>query len=154
MKSLLEEAAVKTVVKKIHPQSVAGPCGLRYSRLQAALCDELVEDRAAFATLVLSSHVLPQVIWTLDTSASLSALRQKTRPVARGDVLWRIIGAVFYRRYGRKLTDYFQPCGQYGVEVLGGVEIMALTATLGFGEGCATLSNDGANAFSSIYRYG
>ena len=31
---------------------------------------------------------------------------------------------------------------------------MALTATLGFGEVCATLSNDGANAFSNIYRYG
>ena len=31
---------------------------------------------------------------------------------------------------------------------------MSLTATLGFGEGCAILSNDGTNAFSSIYRYG
>ena len=109
MKNLLEEAAVKAVVKKTNPQSVAGPCGLRYGHLQAALCNELVEDRAAFATLVVSSRVLPQVLWTLHTSASLSALRQKTRPVAHGDVLWGVIGAVFYRRCGRKLTDYFQP---------------------------------------------
>ena len=30
---------------------------------------------------------------------------------------------------------------------------MALTATLGFEEGCTILSYDGANAFNSIYRH-
>ena len=130
-----------------------GPSGLRYSHLQAALCDELVEDLAAFATLVFSSRLLPQVFWTLHTSANLSALGQKARPVACGDVLRRVIGAVFCRRYGRKLADYFQPWGQYGVAVSGGVEIMTLTATLSFEEGCTFLSYDGANAFSSIYRH-
>ena len=35
---------------------------------------------------------------------------------------------------------YFQPWGQYGVAVSGGVEIMAFTATLGFEEGCTILS--------------
>ena len=109
MKNLLEEAAVKAVVKKTNPQSVTSPCGLRYSHLEAALYNELVEDRAAFATLIFFIRVFPQVFWTLHTSASLSAMRQKTRPVARGDVLWRVIGAVFYRLYGRKLADYFQP---------------------------------------------
>ena len=72
--------------------------------------------------------------------------------MACGDVLRRVIGAVFCRRYGRKLADYFQPWGQYGVAVSGGVEIMAFTATLGFEEGCTILSYDGANAFNSIYR--
>ena len=57
------------------------------------------------------------------------------------------------RRYGRKLADYFQPWGQYGVAVSGGVEIMALTARLSFEEGCTILSYDGANAFNSIYRH-
>ena len=70
-----------------------------------------------------------------------------------GDVLRRVIGAVFCRRYGRKLADYFQPWGQYGVAVSGRVEIIALTATLGFEEGCIILSYDGANAFNSIYRH-
>ena len=153
MENLFEEATVKAVIKKANPQSAAGPSGLRYSHLQAALCDELVEDLAAFATLVFSSRVLPQVFWTLHTSANLSALGQKARPVACGDVLRRVIGAVFCRRYGRKLADYFQPWGQYGVAVSGGVEIMALTATLGFEEGCTILSYDGANAFNSIYRH-
>ena len=150
MENLFEEATVKAVIKKTNPQSAAGPFGLRYSYLQAALCDELVEGLAAFATLVFSSRVLPQVFWTLHTSANLSALGKKARPVACGHVLRRVIGAVFCHRYGRKLADYFQPWGHYGVAASGGVEIMALTATLGLEEGCTILLYDGANAFNSI----
>ena len=153
MENLFEEATVEAVIKKNNPQSAADPSGLRYSHLQAALCDELVEDVAAFATLVFSRRVLPQVFWTLHTSANLSALGQKARPVACGDVLRRVIGAVFCRRHGRKLADYFQPWGQYGVAVSGGVEIMAFTSTLDFEEGCTILSYDGANPFNSIYRH-
>ena len=153
MENLFEKATVKAVIKKANPQSAAGPCGLRYSHLQAALCDELIEDLTAFATLVFASRVFPQVFWTLHTSANLSALGENARPVACGDVLRRVIGAVFCRRYGRKLADYFQPWGQYGVAVSGGVEIMALTATLGFEEGCNILSYDVANVFNSIYRH-
>ena len=109
MENLFEEATVKAAIKKINPQSPAGASGLRYSNLQAALCDKLVEDLAAFATLVISSHILPQVFWTLHTNANLSALGQNARPVACGDVLRRVTGAVFCRRCDRKLVDYFQP---------------------------------------------
>ena len=70
-----------------------------------------------------------------------------------GDVLRRVIGAVFCRRYGRKLADYFQPWGQYDVAVSGGVEIMTPTAILGCEEGCTILSYDEANAFNNIYRH-
>ena len=153
MKNLFEEATVKAVIKKVNPQSAAGPSELRYNHLQAALCNELVEDLAVFATLVFSSRVLPQVFWTPHTNANLSVLGQKVRPVACGGVLWRVIGGVFYRRCGRKLADYFQPWGQYGVAVSSGLEIMALTATLGFEEGCTILSYNGANAFNSIYYH-
>ena len=73
--------------------------------------------------------------------------------MACGDVLRRVIGAVFCRRYGRKLADYFQPWGQLGVAVSCGVEIMAFTATLSFKEGCTILSYDRANAFNRIYRH-
>ena len=99
------------------------------------------------------SRVLPQVFWALHTSANLSALGQKVRPVVCGDVLRRVIGVVFCRRYGRKLADYFQPWGQYGVAVSSGVEIVALKATLGFEEGCTIVSYDGANAFDNIYHH-
>ena len=125
-------------------QSEAGPSGLRCSHLQAALCEELVKDLATFATLVSHSRVMPHVFWTLHTSANRSALGQKARTVACGDVLRRVIGAVFCRRYGRKLADYFQTWGQYDVVVSGGVEIMALTATLDFEESCTILSYDRA----------
>ena len=92
IENLFEEATVKAVIKKANPQSAAGPSGLRHSHLQAALCDELAEDLAAFATLVFSSRLPPQVFWTLHTSAKLPALGQKARPVACGDVLRRVIG--------------------------------------------------------------
>ena len=59
VENLFDEATVRAVIKKANPQSLAGPSGLRCSHLQAALCDELVEDLAAFATLVFSSRVLP-----------------------------------------------------------------------------------------------
>ena len=115
---------------------------------------KLVEDLAAFTTLVVSSGVLPQVFWALHTSANLSALGEKSKPLACGDVLRRVIGTVICRQYGRKLSDYFQPCGQYGVAVSGRVEIMAFIATLCFIKECCTiLSYDGANAFNSIYRH-
>ena len=109
MENLFEEATVKAAIKKVNQQNAAGPSGLRYSHLQTALCDELVEGPAAFATLVFSRRVLPQVFWTLHTSANLSALVKKAGPVACGDVLRRVIGAVFCRRYGRKLADYSHP---------------------------------------------
>ena len=73
--------------------------------------------------------------------------------MACGDVLRRVIGAVFFRRYDRKLADYFQPWGQYGVTVSGGVEIMTLTAAPSFEQGCTIFSYDGANAFSSVYHH-
>ena len=58
--NLFEEATVKTAIKIANPQSAAGPSGLRYSHLQAALCNELVEDVAAFPMLVFSSRFCPK----------------------------------------------------------------------------------------------
>ena len=60
MKDLFDEATVKAVIKKANPQSAAGPSGLRYSHLQAALRNELIEDLVMFATS-FSSRILPQI---------------------------------------------------------------------------------------------
>ena len=108
---LFDEATLKATIKKVNPLSVAGPSGLRYSHLQVALCDGLVEEIAEFATLVFSSRILPEIFWTLHSSANMSALGQEARPAACGDVLRRVIGAVYCRRYGKKLADYCQPWG-------------------------------------------
>ena len=64
MENLLEEATVKAVIKKANPQNAVVPSGLRYSYLQAALCDELVQDLAAFAALVFSSRFAPSILDT------------------------------------------------------------------------------------------
>ena len=76
----------------------------------------------------------------------------KTRDQWRAEVSYRELLAPF-SAYGRKLANYFQPRGQYGVASSGGVEMTALTATLGFEESCSILSYDGANAFYRIYRH-
>ena len=59
---------------------------------------------------------------------------------------------VLYRRCGRNLADYLKPWGQYGLARSGKVEIIALTATLGFKKGYTTLSQNKANAFNDIYH--
>ena len=110
MENLFEVATVKAVInKKANPQSAARPSGPRYDHLQAALCDKLVEGLAAFAMLVFSSRILPQVFWTLHMSTNLSALGLKARPVAWGDILRRVRDAVFCRRYSRKLATTSRP---------------------------------------------
>ena len=106
MENLFEEAMVKAIIKKANPKSAAGPSGLRYSHRQVTLCDELVEDLAAFATLVFFSRVLPQVFWTLHTSASLFALGQKARPVACGDVLAQSHKHRFLPTIRQEAADY------------------------------------------------
>ena len=60
MENLFKEATVKADIKKVNPQSAADSSGLRYSPLQAALCDELVEDLAASATLVFPAVFCPK----------------------------------------------------------------------------------------------
>lgn len=90
------------------------------------LCDELVEEIAAFTTVAFSGRILPELFSALHTSANLLMLGQMSRPVASSDVLRRIIGTVFCRRYGKKLPDFFQPWGKYDVAVSNRVEVMAL----------------------------
>ena len=64
MKNLFEEATVKAVIKKANPQSAAGPSGLRYSHLLAALYDELVEGLAVRDTSLFQPCFAPSVLDT------------------------------------------------------------------------------------------
>ena len=65
---------MKAFIKKASPQIAAGSSGERYSHLQATLCDELVEDHAAFTTLIVSSRILPHVFLILHKSPNPSAV--------------------------------------------------------------------------------
>ena len=111
-----------------------------------------MQDISTLARLVFAENHLPGVFWALHTSANLSALGTKARPVACGDVLRRVISGTFCREYGKQLAAHFEPWAQYGVSSSGGVETMALRATMAFQEGCTVLSYDGENAFNSMYR--
>ena len=55
---LFDEATIKAIIKETNPRSAAGPQGLRYSHLQATLCDELVEEITEFVALVFSGRIL------------------------------------------------------------------------------------------------
>ena len=101
---------------------------------------------------MFSSRVLPQVFWTLHTSANLSALGKKARPLACGDVAenyWRCFLPPIRQEAGRLLP------------ILGPVRRSNLRwgrdngahSNTGFEEGCTILSYDGANAFNHIYRH-
>ena len=153
MKNLFEEATMKAVIDKASPQSAAGPSVLHYYHLQAAVCNGLVEDLAAFATLVFSSRGLPKDFRHCTRALNVCV---EEKDGASG-VRLRLRGSYwrrFYRRYDKKLADYSQPWGQYGVAVSGRVEIMGLTATLGFEEGCTILSYDGGNASTTYTASG
>ena len=65
---------IRASIKKVSPQSAPGPSGLRFSHLQEALDDDLVEELSNFAKLVFSSSTLPDLFWALHTAANLSAL--------------------------------------------------------------------------------
>ncbi|CAN0541204.1 unnamed protein product, partial [Laminaria digitata] len=84
--------------------------------------------------------------------ANLSAIGEKARPVACGDVLRRIIGGTFCKDYGQAISERFEPKGQHGVSVPGGTELMATKATVAYQQGFGILTYDAANAFNAMAR--
>ena len=144
--------AVSATIRRGNPQSSPGPSGFRFSHLQAALTPDLVETIAQLSRLIFEGHHLPASFWILHSSATLSAIGIKARPVACGDLLRRIIGGTFCKQYGPSISQHFEPLGQYGVAVAGGTELMAARATLAYQQGCSLLTFDARNAFNSMKR--
>lgn len=64
-----------------------GPPRLCYSHWQGALCDELVEELAEFATLVVYSSFLPQIFWTQNKSANLSTTQSRVVTFSEGSLV-------------------------------------------------------------------
>ncbi|CAN0053236.1 unnamed protein product, partial [Ectocarpus fasciculatus] len=115
---------IKQSVNKANPQSAPGPDGLRFSYLQASgMSDDFSETLADFSYKVFYyGDELPDLFWDLHTSASLSALGEKKRPIAVGGVLRRIISGSFCRQYKQGIADIFEASNQFGGGVPGGVE--------------------------------
>lgn len=85
--------------------------------MSPALADTL---SGAFSQPPVEGTRLPESFWALRTSANLSALDKKARPVACEDVLRRINSRTFCRQYGRAIAERLQALGRYGVAVPGG----------------------------------
>ena len=121
-----------------------GPFRLRYSHLQAALCNKLVEHLAALATFVSSSHVLAQVFWAKHINE-----RKQTSVGAKGEasgVYWRPLQSDRFHVLPHDTTRNCQATPALGQSESGGVEIMAPTATLSFEKVPTVLSYDRASA--------
>ena len=143
--------SVSATIRRANPQSAPGPSGLRYCHLQQAMSIDLVEALSDFSRVVFQGD-LPNTFWRLHTSANLSAIGEKARPVACGDVLRRLIGGTVCRQYGQAISEKFEPVGQYGVATPGGTEIMTTRANLAYQQGYAIVTFDARNAFNSMKR--
>jgi hypothetical protein len=105
------------------------------------------------STLVFSqAHLFPQAFWDTHRAARLSAVGEKGRPVACGDIFRRIWGGLVCRVVRSKAAPRFSRAGQVGVGVSGGVEIVSTTAQLVHEAGGVILSIDSVNAFNAVDR--
>lgn len=137
---------IRTAMTHACPQSGLDPNGLGYRHLQSAVSVPLVDDIASCARTVLSSDVLPDLFGSLYASARLTALGEKVRPVACGNVLRRIIAGTFCWRYETSLDDVCEPWCQYRVSLRGGLQVVAEQAMKDHLRGYTVLSFDGTNA--------
>jgi hypothetical protein len=113
----------------------------------------LLEAFAWLGSLAFTSpDSLPSDFWAFHTAARLSAVGEKARPVACGDVLRRLFGGAYCRSHRNQLASLFSQGKQFGVGVAGGVEIVAAMAQLTRDGGGVLLGIDSSNAFNAVKR--
>ena len=95
---------------------------------------------------------LPEPFWDLFRAARLSAVGSKARPIACGDTLRRLFCRVFAAANKQRFARMFEPVGQFGVAVPGGVDKLGLMAQLIHEAGGTLVAVDGRNAFNSVCR--
>jgi hypothetical protein len=130
--------AIRDQIMGANAGSSGGPSGLSYEHLQAMLkfggaeaASDLLAMLVELSTLVFSqAHLFPQAFWDTHRAARLSAVGEKGRPVACGDIFRRIWGGLVCRVVRSKAAPRFSRAGQVGVGVSGGVEIVSTTAQL------------------------
>jgi hypothetical protein len=96
--------------------------------------------------------MLPAGFWALHSAATLSALGDKARPIACGDVVRRLVSSATLDALGDRLGPALRAGGQYGVAVRSGVEHVAARARAGRECGRWTFTLDGRNAFNELRR--
>ena len=155
----LSPAAVRTGIMKSDANSAPGPSGLSNSHLQCMLQQgQTVPARLTKALAWLGTAVfkpgdgLPPTFWRLFTSANLTAVGEKLRPIACGDTLRRLFTSIYCKQHRARFADLFESVAQYGVAVSDGVERIVTMAQLVVEGGGGLLAIDGKNAFNAVSR--
>ena len=151
---------MRFAIMKSRADAAPGLSGLRIMHLQQIIrtagsesVDRLLKLLAWLGTAAYAEHdYFPEAFWQLHMAARLSAVGVKARPIACGDTIRRIIGAIFCRTHKRKLAALFEGVHQYGVGTCNGVERLATAAQLVHQAGGVVLALDGRNAFNATSR--
>jgi hypothetical protein len=151
---------LRAAIAGAKPGSSGGPSALSNLHLQQCVTfghhdavTHLLELCAWLGTTIYSAPAsLPAEFWALHSSARLSAVGEKARPIACGDTLRRLFGHVFCEENKDRILELLEPVGQFGVGARGGAEVVALAAQLVYEAGGVLLAIDGTNAFNSLSR--
>ena len=152
-------------IQRHNPFSSAGPGGLKYSHLQAYLSTKWGRERIPeglsrlFKQMQWKKSSLSPLFWRLIGGARLVAIASelpdggvKNRPVAVGEVLSRMSGALLLKAVSPALAAILVPAGQHAVGLESGTDRDALAATLNHQMGCSTLLCDIRNAYNCVSR--
>ena len=156
----LTAAQVRFAIMRSTADAAPGLSGLRIMHLQQIVrtagseaANKLLGLFAWLGTAAYADHeYLPPAFWQLHMAARLSAVGEKLRPIACGDTLRRIFGAIYCRTHKLKLTALFEGVHQFGVGSPNGVERLATAAQLVHQAGGVVLALDGRNAFNATSR--
>jgi hypothetical protein len=103
---------------------------------------------------LLTGKAAPELhaLWATSRLVFIPKDENAYRPIGIGEILYRVMGSTIIRIEGPRLATILQP-HQLAVGVSGGVEIAAVLADLGYGDGdTGTMCVDVSNAFNSVRR--
>jgi len=146
-------------IRNADPLSAAGPSGLRYCHLQAALRASHGEEgpfaealARLWRALLSAPASFPPEFWVLHSAATLIALGEKRRPIAMCDTLRRAVSSATMAALKTKLAAPLRAAGQFGIGVPAGVEHVATRTRLRHEAGEWVFTLDCRNAFNSLLR--
>ena len=158
--NMFTAVSVRSTIMHTEQGVSPGLSGLRASHLQMMIkhADTEVTRRCLSHLAWLGKTVftdpdsLPDAFWRFFRAARLSAVGPKARPIACGDTLRRLFCRMYTAVNASRLSALFDPVGQFGVAVPGGVDKVGPTAQLVHEAGGTLIAIDGRNAFNSVSR--
>ena len=152
--------SVRAAIMRTDQGVSPGLSSLRISHLQMMIryaerdtVEQIISHLVWMARTVFKDpDSLPDTFWHFFRAARLSAVGAKARPIACGDTLRRVFCRVFVGANKADFSALFEPMGQFGVAVQGGVDKLGLMAQLIYEAGGLLIAIDGRNAFNAVSR--